>query len=121
MSNLVGPDTTDIISIDGNCIYPPQVLGAGIVTSPNVYVNGEPLRYSHAAMAPTPVPGIKINPLIPLPCQPGIRVSINRNNNDVAVNGLFPLVLGDLCQLLGTDRPFVAPFFPGNVFFSTAK
>jgi len=121
MSNLVGPETLDTPSTEGNCLYEAQALGAGIVTSPNVFVNGQQLRYSHAAMTPTPVAGIKINPLISAPCQPGNRVSINRNNKDVAVNGVFPLVNGDLCQLLGTDRPFVGPFFPGNVFFSTSK
>jgi hypothetical protein len=118
--NLVGPETLDTVSIDGNCLYPPQPLGAGITTSPNVYLGGDQLKFSHAALIPDPVPGQKINPLIPLPCQPGNRISINQTNTTVHVNMLLPLVRGDLCQLLGTDRPFTGPFqAQGNVFIAS--
>jgi len=118
--NLVGPETLDTVSTDGNCKYLPAPLGAGILVSPNVFLEKQPLRYSHAALPPSPCVGIKINPVIPAPCQPGIRVSINKINKTVFVNQLLPLVSGDLCQLAGTDRPFVGPFqTQGRVYVAT--
>lgn len=119
--NLVGPETLDSPSIDGNCLYPAQEIGSGTTQSPNVYLSGEKLKYAHSLTKPTDVTGQKINPLIPLPCIPGIRVSINKVNTTVHVNGLLPLVRGDLCQLLGTDRPFTGPFqSTGNVYVATS-
>ncbi len=122
MPLLVGPETVDVSSTDGNCLYPSQALGSGVQPAAGIYYEKQPLKFSHAALVPTPVIGVKINPLIPAPCLPGTRVLVNKINKTVFFNGFPPLVQGDLCQLIGTERPLLAPFsYPRLFVANTAK
>ena len=120
MPLLVGPETVDTVSTDGNCSYPPSPMGSGVQPAVGVFYNNEPLKFSHAALVPTPVTGVKINPAIPAPCQPGNRVLINKVNKTVFINKFPPLVQGDLCQLAGTDRPMTAPFSYPKLFVANS-
>ena len=120
MPLLVGPETIDTVSTDGNCKYLPAPLGTGVQPAVGIFYGGEPLRFAHAGLPPSPVVGIKINPVIPAPCQPGIRVSVNKVNKTVFFNSFPPLVQGDLCQLAGTDRPLVAPFSYPKLFVANS-
>jgi hypothetical protein len=124
MSNLVGPQTLDTPSanIATNCYYPAAVLGGGIKTAKNVYMNGKLIQYTSAEQTPDAVTGSDLIPPPPLPpCTvPGTRVNINKiNRGRVFINGDLPLVEGDLCQAFSTERPFTGPFLPGNVYFAT--
>jgi hypothetical protein len=58
------------------------------------------------------VAGVKINPLIPAPCQPGQRVIRPTVNTTVFINGRLPAVTGDESQLVigGSPRPLTGPF-----------
>jgi hypothetical protein len=121
MPNLVGPDTLDTASANPatNCFYPAQTLGQGIITSPNIYINKQKLRYSHAAAVPDDVIGQDLVPSPPAPFNCAVptapRILINKINKSVYFNKVLPLVQGDLAQALSTERPFVAPFQHPNV------
>jgi hypothetical protein len=120
MPLLVGPDTIDTVSTDGNCSYPPEPLGTGVQPAVGIFYDSQPLKFSHAALTPTPVVGVKINPAIPAPCQPGIRVLVNKVNKSVFFNRFPALVQGDLCQLAGTDRPLTIPFSYPKLFVANS-
>lgn len=109
MPNLVGPETLDTVSTNGDCKYPPLALGAGILVSPNIFIGGKPLGFAHAARVPDGVPGV---PLTPDPCTIPVapRILINKVNKTVHINGFLAMVQGDSTQALGTDRPFVGPY-----------
>ena len=115
MPLLVGTDCIDTQSIDGNCTYPAAPLGGSPTISANVLVNGQPLRSYDSTSVPASVDGIKINPLIPLPCQPGTRVVTPTVNTTVFVNGKLPAVQGDQAALLGSPRPLTGPFQHANI------
>ena len=111
MAFLVGPETVDTPSTDGNCLYPAAPLG-GTPYATKVVVGGEPLEIYDNASVPASVTPQKINPLIPLPCQPGNRVIRPQVNQTVFINGRLPAVTGDEAQLLigSTPRPLTGPF-----------
>ena len=111
MPNLVGPQTIDTQSSDGTCIYNASPLG-GTPTPTTVMVNNQPLFIYDETSVPAPVVGVKINPLGPLPCQPGTRKVRPLVNTTVRINGRLPSVTGDDAQLVvgGTLRPLTGPF-----------
>ena len=119
MPNFVGKETIDTVSTDANCVYPASPLGGSPNISPNVLVNGEPLEYYTSTSVIGTVAGVKINPLIPLPCQPGIRVVTPTVNTTVLVNGQLPAVTGDQAAMLGTPRPLTGPFQHVKILIGT--
>tara|TARA_B100000902_G_scaffold370813_1_gene396249 strand:- start:814 stop:1185 length:372 start_codon:yes stop_codon:yes gene_type:complete len=110
MPNLVGPETVDTASTDGNCLYPPLALG-GTPYPTKVVVGGNPLLIYDNTSVPAPVQGQKINPS-PIPCQPAQRVIRPTVNNTVFINGRLPAVTGDEAQMVigSTPRPLTGPF-----------
>lgn len=111
MAFIVGPETIDTVSVDGNCTYPAAPLG-GTPYPTKVVAGGKPLLIYDNASIPAPVVGVKINPAIPLPCQPGQRVIRPTVNKTVFINGRLPAVTGDEAQMVvgGTPRPLTGPF-----------
>ena len=114
MPNLASVETIDTVSSDGTCIYNPAPIG-GTPVPTTVMVGNEPLKI--IAGAPVPyacddVTGVKINPLSPLPCQPGTRTLRPLVNKSVFINGQLPAVTGDEAQLVigGSQRPLTGPF-----------
>ena len=110
MPLLVTPETLDTASTDANCLYPAAALGGSPVVSPNVSIGRQPVKFYTSSTVPATVTGQKINPLIPAPCQPGVRVIVPTINTTVFINRQLPAVQGDKAQMLGTDRPLTAPF-----------
>jgi len=113
MPNIVGPETVDTLSIDGNCEYPSAPLGGTPYVSPNVFAEGEAVEIYNSLNLPAQVTGIKINPLIPLPCQPGIRRIDPVINKNVFINGQLFAVTGDEADLLtgiSTPRTLTGPY-----------
>jgi len=114
MPNLASIETIDTLSSDGTCIYPASAIGgAGVPTT--VMVGNQPLKIIAGAPVPyacDPVTGVKINPLSPLPCQPGTRIIRPNVNKTVIINGQLPAVTGDEAQLIigGSPRPLTGPF-----------
>ena len=119
MPNFVGKETIDTVSTDANCVYPASPLGGAPNVSPNVIINGQPLEYDTSTSVIGTVAGVKINPLIPLPCQPGIRVVTPTVNTTVFVNGQLPAVTGDQAAMLGTPRPLTGPFQHVKILIGT--
>lgn len=111
MPNLAGPETVDTVSTDGNCLYPGAPLG-GTPYATTVYSDGIPIDIYDNLSKPASIAGEKINPLIPLPCQPGERIIRPTINSTVFFNGRLPAVTGDEAQLVlgGTPRPLTGPF-----------
>ena len=114
MPNLASSETVDTPSSDGTCVYPASAIGGSPIAT-TVKVNNETLEI--IAGAPTPyacdaVDGVKINPLSPLPCQPGTRILRPSVNTTVFINGRLPAVTGDEAQLVvgGSPRPLTGPF-----------
>ena len=114
MAYLASTETVDTASSDGTCLYGPQALG-GTPIETTVKVNDETLEI----IAGTPfyecddISDIeKINPLSPLPCQPGTRRLTPTVNTTVYINGKLPAVTGDDAQLVigGSPRPLTGPF-----------
>lgn len=110
MPLLVVPETIDTYSTDGTCAYAATPLGGAPIASPNITIGGVPVKFYTSSTVPSSVTGVKINPLSPLPCQPGTRVIVPSVNTTVFFNKQLPAVEGDKAQLLGTDRPLTAPF-----------
>jgi hypothetical protein len=110
MALLVISTTVDTPSTDGNCLYPAAALGGAPVVSPNIKIGGQQAEFYTSATVPDTVEGVKVNPLIPLPCLPGVRVIVPTNNTTVFFNGQLPAVAGDLAQMVGTNRPLVGPY-----------
>ena len=119
MPNFVGRETVDTVSTDANCLYPASPLGGAPNVSPNVIINGQPLEYYTSTSVIGTVAGVKVNPLIPLPCQPGIRVVTPTVNTSVFVNGQLPAVTGDQAALIGTPRALTGPFQHVNILIGT--
>lgn len=111
MPFIAGPETIDTVSTDGNCSYPAAPLG-GTPYPTKVVAEGIPLKIYDNLSIPAPVAGVKINPAIPLPCQPGQRVIRPTVNKTVFINGRLPAVTGDEAQMVvgGTPRPLTGPF-----------
>ena len=113
MPNIVGPETVDTPSTDGNCLYPAAPLGGTPYVSSNVVIEGQPARIYNSLNLPASIEGVKINPLIPLPCQPGIRRIDPVVNKTVFINGQLFAVTGDEADLLtgiSTPRTLTGPF-----------
>jgi len=119
MPLLVISTTVDTVSSDANCLYPATPLGGSPAVSPNVRIGGQPVEYYTSATVPDNVTGQKVNPLIPVPCQPGVRVIVPTINTTVFINKQLPAVQGDKAQMLGSDRPLVGPFGDPKVVFNT--
>ena len=114
MPNLASVETIDTVSSDGTCIYNPAPIG-GTPVPTTVMVGGTPLKIIAGAPVPyacADVAGVKINPLSPLPCQPGTRIIRPTVNTTVFINGQLPAVTGDESQLIigGSPRPLTGPF-----------
>ena len=110
MPNLAGRNTLDTTNTDGNCRYDAKALGGNPTRSPNVRIAGSLLEtYDSTSILDNVIPK-KINPLIPLPCQPGVRVVTPVVNTSVLINGKFPAVTGDEAKIGGTPRPLTGPF-----------
>jgi len=103
MPNLASTETVDTASTDGTCVYNAAPIGA-----PNPYVCDD-------------VTGVKINPLSPLPCQPGTRTIRPLVNTTVFINGQLPAVTGDEAQLIigGSPRPLTGPFQHPKILIGT--
>ena len=122
MPNLASEDTVDTSSTDGTCIYNAAPIG-GSPVSTSVVVGNQPLKI----IAGTPfyacddVTGVKINPLSPLPCQPGTRRITPTVNTTVFINGKLPAVTGDQAQLVigGSPRPLTAPFQHASILIGS--
>ena len=119
MPLLVIPTTVDTLSTDANCLYPAAPLGGSPVVSPNVQIGGKAVEFYTSSTVPDSVTGEKINPLIPLPCQPGIRVIKPLINKTVFINKQLPAVQGDEAAMLGTPRPLTVPFGNPTVVFNS--
>lgn len=111
MANLVGPETIDTASTDGNCTYPAKALGGSPFES-TVVSGGVSIKIYDNTSVPDSVEGIKINPAIPVPCQPGQRIILPKVNQTVFFNGRLPAVTGDEAQLVlgSTPRPLTGPY-----------
>jgi len=114
MPNLASIETVDTPSTDGTCTYAAAPIG-GTPVPTTVMVGNQPLKIIAGAPVPyacTDVVGVKINPLSPLPCQPGTRTIRPAVNTTVIINGQLPAVTGDEAQLLigGSPRPLTGPF-----------
>ena len=122
MPNLASKDTVDTQSSDGTCIYNAAPIG-GTEVPTTVMVGNQPLKI----IAGTPfyacddVNGVKINPLSPLPCQPGTRRITPTVNTTVLINGKLPAVTGDQAQLVigGSPRPLTAPFQHASILIGS--
>ena len=122
MPNLASEDTVDTSSTDGTCIYNAAPIGGNPVST-SVVVGNQPLKI----IAGTPfyacddVNGVKINPLSPLPCQPGTRRITPTVNTTVFINGKLPAVTGDQAQLVigGSPRPLTAPFQHASILIGS--
>jgi hypothetical protein len=124
MPNIVGPETVDTSSTEGNCTYPAQALGGSPFVSPNVRMEGQQVKFYNSLNLPSSVQGIKINPAIPLPCQPGIRRIEPVINDSVLINGQLFAVTGDEADLvLGatTPRPLTGPYSYPTIQIGTQK
>jgi hypothetical protein len=124
MPNIVGPETIDTPSTDGNCLYPEKKLGGTPYVSPNVKMEGEEVKLYNSLNLPASVDGVKINPAIPLPCQPGIRRIEPVINDSVLINGQLFAVTGDEADLLTgatTPRPLTGPYSYPTIQIGTQK
>ena len=119
MSQLVIPETIDTTSTDGNCVYAAAALYGAPIVSPNITIGGTQAQFYTSTTVPATVVGTKVNPLLPAPCQPGVRVIVPSNNTTVFFNRQLPAVAGDKAQLFGTDRPLVGPFGPSTVLIGS--
>jgi len=120
MAQLVIPTTVDTLSTDGNCLYPAAALGGQPIVSPNIKIDGQQVEFYTASTLPATVEGQKVNPLIPLPCQPGVRVIQATVNTTVFFNNQLPAVAGDQAAMAGTARPLVGPYGPATVLIGSS-
>ena len=116
MPNLVGTDTFDTLNDDGTCIYPAKALGGTPNRSANIRINQQVCEFYDVTSPLDPVEGQKINPLSPLPCQPGTRTIVAQTNTSVFFNGKLPAVTGDKTQMLfGSPRILTGPYKAVNI------
>jgi hypothetical protein len=119
MPNLVGEDTVDTVSTDGNCLYEAKALGGTPTTSNTIKIEGQVLKTYDATSSPDDVDGEKINPLIPAPCQPGTRIVTPTVNKTVFMDGRLPAVTGDEAAMFGTARPLTGPYQHANIIIGS--
>ena len=110
MPKIASSNCIDTANTDGNCTYPAKPLGGEPHKSSNVYFEGKEVEFYDSTSKIDDVEGVKVNPLIPLPCQPGVRVVTPLVNTSVLINGKFPAVTGDEAKIVGTARPLTGPF-----------
>ena len=116
MPNLVGTDTFDTLNDDGTCIYPEKALGGTPNRSANIRINQQVCEFYDATSPLDSITGQKINPLSPLPCQPGTRTIVAQTNTSVFFNGKLPAVTGDKTQMLfGSPRILTGPYKAVNI------
>ena len=115
MANLAAVNTIDTANTDGNCIYGAEPLGGTPTRSPNVRFNNTVLESYDTTSVLDTVTAVKVNPLIPVPCQPGIRTILPTVNTTVFINGKLPAVTGDNTSIGGTPRPLTGPFQHVNI------
>ena len=115
MANLAGVSTFDTENTDGNCIYSRQPLGGQPQKSANVKFNQMNVEFYWSGSTLDDVNAVKVNPLIPVPCQPGIRTILPTVNTTVFINGKLPAVTGDNTSIGGTPRPLTGPFQHANI------
>ena len=116
MPNLVGTDTFDTLNDDGTCIYPAKALGGTPNRSANIRLNQQVCEFYDATSPLDSITGQKINPLSPLPCQPGTRTIVAQTNTSVFFNGKLPAVTGDKTQMLfGSPRILTGPYKAVNI------
>ena len=116
MPNLVGTDTFDTLNDDGTCIYPAKALGGTPNRSANIRINQQVCEFYDATSPLDSITGQKINPLSPLPCQPGTRTIVPQTNTTVFFNGKLPAVTGDKTQMLfGSPRILTGPYKAVNI------
>ena len=71
------------------------------------------------------VSGVKVNPLVPLPCAPGERKIFSVVNTTVFIDDKLPAVTGDTAQLgienvpIGTPRTLTGPFIHPTIKIGT--
>ena len=116
---LASVATVDTVSTDGaNCIYPAAPLGGAPIPT-TVHSGGVPISIIGPAHVPTPIAPVKVNPLNPVPCNPGTRSMKVGSNTTVYFNGQLPCVAsapplgGDETLVAGaatTPRPLTGPF-----------
>ena len=119
MPNLAGRQTVDTANTDGNCIYGAKALGGNPTKSPNVKFNQQFVESYDTTSTLDDVTAVKVNPLIPLPCQPGIRKIVPTVNTTVFINGKLPAVTGDQTSIGGTPRPLTGPFQHANILIGS--
>ena len=119
MANLAGRTTLDTANTDGNCIYGAATLGGTPTRSPNVRFNNNVLESYDTTSVLDTVTATKVNPLIPVPCQPGIRTILPTVNTTVFINGKLPAVTGDNTSIGGTPRPLTGPFQHANIIIGS--
>jgi|7_EtaG_2_1085326.scaffolds.fasta_scaffold82010_3 uncharacterized Zn-binding protein involved in type VI secretion len=112
MPNVVGKQTLDTPSTDGyNCLYPAKALGGTPHVSPNVKFEDENVEFYDSTSFVDPADSVKINPVIPAPCAPGVRTIIPKVNTTVHINGKLVAVSGDKAQCIPTtDRLLTGPY-----------
>ena len=116
MPNLVGTDTFDTPNDDGTCRYPAKALGGTPNRSANIRINQQVCEFYDATSPLDSITGQKINPLSPLPCQPGTRTIVAQTNTSVFFNGKLPAVTGDKTQMLfGSPRILTGPYKAVNI------
>ena len=128
MPNLVSKDTVDVVSTDGNCIYEAKPIG-GTPIETSVKVGNQTLEIiAGTELEPyecDEITGVKVNPLIPLPCAPGKRNIVPVVNTTVFIDGKLPAVTGDTAQLvindipIGTPRTLTGPFIHPTIKIGT--
>ena len=119
MPQIASSNCIDTANTDGNCIYPAKALGGEPHKSSNVYFEGKEVEFYDSTSKIDDVEGVKVNPLIPLPCQPGVRTIVSTVNTSVSINGKFPAVTGDQTSLGGTPRPLTGPFQHANIIIGS--
>ena len=92
MPQIASSNCIDTANTDGNCIYPAKPLGGEPHKSSNVIFEGEEVEFYDSPSKIDVVEGVKVNPLIPLPCLPGVRVVTPVVNTSVFINVKFPAV-----------------------------
>ena len=110
MTQLAFEGTFDTFSTDGTCNYNPHPLGGTPFVATTIKVHQETLKGYTSASVLDNAPGVKINPISPLPCQPGIRVIVPTMNTTVFFEKKLFAVLGDKAQMFGSDRPLTGPY-----------
>ena len=112
MPKLAGQFTLDFgPTVINNCRYDALALG-GAPKPTTVVVENAPLAIiAGDPYTCTPVPPFNINtPPLP-PCPAGTRTIKAEVNTSVIINGMYPVVEGDVVKLLGEeDRPLTGPY-----------